>query len=193
MRILIAALISEGILLMASVLIALFFELRITWNISARGVVFGLLLALPPLVINQLVWRYSDSHPHSVYARFSREVVIPLCRQIDLVTAAIVAILSGVCEEIFFRGALDSLINTHLGLVASCTFTSITFAAVHFIGNFKRYGSIIPFYTAMGAYLWGAKYLTDSLASVSILHGVYNFVVILVVKQTSRALHESTT
>jgi membrane protease YdiL (CAAX protease family) len=191
MRILIAALISEGFLLLGAIIIGVFFDLSVPWNFSARALIVGLLLTIPPLFLNQILWRYSDTHPNSIYGRFSREIITPFCRQIDLGTAIIVAILSGTCEEIFFRGALDSLVQAQLGIAASCIITSILFAAVHFIGNFKRYGSMIPLYTAMGTYLWAAKHLTDSVAAVSVIHGLYNFIVIMLVKRTSRELHES--
>ena len=73
----------------------------------------------------------------------------------------------------------------YLGPIGSCLVTSLLFASVHFIGSFKRYGGMLPLYTAMGVYLWLAHYLTQSLAAVAVLHGLYNFTVILLVKRAN--------
>lgn len=182
MRILIAAALSEGLLLIAAAIILSLTDLTVAWNAHWRNIALGLALVIPPLAINQGLWRYSDARPDSIYGRFSREIVVPLCRQMNLPISLTVAVLSGVCEEVFFRGALNYLCMYYIGNLPSCILTSAVFAAMHFIGNFKRYGGMLPLYTAMGVYLWTAHYYTDSLAAVAVLHGAYNFVVITIVR-----------
>lgn len=183
MRILVAAVISEGILVALALTLQWVFSLQIAWNPQPSRIAWGLILVLPPLALNHILWRYSEQHPNSVYQRFSQEVIIPLCRRVSWQVAVLIAILSGVCEELFFRGALHQLISRHFGFAVSCAATSLLFASVHFIGSFKRYGKMIPLYTAMGAYLWFVQYALDSLAAVAVLHGVYNFIVIMMVKR----------
>jgi membrane protease YdiL (CAAX protease family) len=182
MKILLAAAISEGLLLVFALAAIYLANLNCPWNLTSANVAIGLILALPPLVANHLLWRHSDRYPHSIYGRFSREVVTPLCRNMSLPVAVSVAILSGTCEELFFRGAVNLMLAAYLGTAVACLISSALFAAMHFIGNFRRYGGMLPLYIAMGVYLWFAHHLTDSLASVAILHGVYNFVVIQLVK-----------
>jgi membrane protease YdiL (CAAX protease family) len=182
MRILIAAAISEGLLLIAAAVIINLAQLTVPWNANWRTVALGLALTIPPLAINQVLWRYSDVRSDSIYGRFSREIVAPLCRQMNLPISLSVAILSGVCEELFFRGALNYLCLQYTGGILSCIITSIVFAAMHFIGNFKRYGGMLPLYVGMGVYLWAAHYYTRSLAAVAVLHGTYNFIVITLVR-----------
>jgi len=182
MRILLAAIISEGLLLALALALAYFANLTIDWRWSQRAVIQGLALTIPPLLGNHILWNYSDRNPHSIYGRFSREIIVPLCRHMRLGLAAAVAILSGICEELFFRGSLNYLCISYLGVISACIVTSILFAAMHFIGNFKRYGEMIPLYTAMGVYLWFAHFCTGSLAAVAILHGAYNFIVITAVR-----------
>ncbi len=182
MRVLIAATVSEGILVILAFLIILAADLTIVWNTTIITAAQGTLLTIPPLIINALLWRYSESHPDSVYGRFSREIIVPLCRQMNTMTTCVVAALSGVCEELFFRGALNYLCYQHLGLGAACAITSILFALVHFVGNFKRYGAMIPIYLVMGVYLWAVHYWTSSLAGVALTHGLYNFLVITTVR-----------
>jgi membrane protease YdiL (CAAX protease family) len=45
---------------------------------------------------------------------------------------------------------------------------------------------MIPLYTAVGGYFWLVYHYTESLAAVAILHGVYNFIVILTVKRLEK-------
>lgn len=182
MRILVAAVISETLLLGAALLMSYLSGHSHAWNASVVSVLWGVVWTVPPLIVNHILWRYSDRHPDTIYGRFSREIVTPLCRAMTLRVAIVVAVLSGVCEELFFRGTLNALISAHLGTAASCILTSFLFAGVHFIGNFTRYGAMLPLYTAMGMYLWSVHYVSGSLATAAVTHGVYNFVVILLVK-----------
>jgi membrane protease YdiL (CAAX protease family) len=182
MKVLVAAVISEGLLVVGALLILLLTESTLTWNFSLRTAIQGSLLTIPPLIMNALLWRYSQSHPYSVYARFSNEIIVPLCRHMKIMTTLIVAALSGICEELFFRGALNYLCCEHLGVIAACVVTSVLFALIHFIGNFKRYGAMIPIYVIVGVYLWCVHYGTQSLYAVAITHGLYNFIVITLVR-----------
>lgn len=183
MRILLAAFISEGILLALSLAISFLFNYPILWNPSWRAIIVGLTLIIPPLIVNNILWRYSETNHGSIFYRFSQEVIIPLCRHITPISAIIVAILSGVCEELFFRGALNSLCTRLVGVELALVSTSLIFAATHFIGSFKRYGAMIPLYTAMGAYLWLVHFYSGSLTAVAVCHGAYNLVVILLTRR----------
>jgi membrane protease YdiL (CAAX protease family) len=187
MRILIAAVVSEGILVFLAVLMQLIFNVRVHWNPGLQELGLGLTLVLPPLIGNHFLWKYAERATSSVFNRFSREIILPLCRQITWPIAVVVAILSGICEEWFFRGALNSVMLNALGKVPSCMITSVLFALVHFIGSFKRYGGMVPLYTVMGIYLWYVHNRTDSLAAVALLHGVYNFTVIMLVRRSCYA------
>jgi membrane protease YdiL (CAAX protease family) len=186
MRILVAALISEGLLVTLGLLAAWTLSLGIEWNISVRMGAYGIALAIGPLLINYFLWRRTLANPDSVYARFSREIITPLCRQISIPTAISVAILSGSCEEYFFRGVLSAAIARHSYLSVACVVSSILFAAIHFIGSFKRFGGMMPLYTAMGIYMWLAAYLSGSLFCAAMLHGSYNLAAILQIKFRDR-------
>jgi len=183
MRIITAAFISEGLLLLAGYALVRLLSLHIDWDPSLRAVVLGVILTLPLLCANEIAWRRSMSYPTSTYSRFSRQIIIPLCKATPPFSALIVAILSGGCEEFFFRGALHSAIILYLPAWTSCVITSVLFATVHFIGNFKRFGAMIPLYTVVGVYLWLVAWLTSSLVCAAVLHGVYNFAVILRVRK----------
>jgi membrane protease YdiL (CAAX protease family) len=186
MRILIAALISEGLLVALGMVVAWAFSLNTQWNISARMAAYGVALASGPLLVNYYIWKQSLANPDSVYSRFSHEIITPLCRQISIPTALSVAILSGGCEEYFFRGVLSAALSHHSSLPVACLFSSIMFAGIHFIGNFKRFGGMMPLYTAMGIYMWLAAYFSGSLFCAAVLHGSYNLAAILQIKFRER-------
>jgi len=189
MKILVAAIVSESFLVVLSLVMTSIWGFSLVWNGSAVMWITGALLAIPPFILNELLWRRCVKHSESVYARFSREVIVPLCRHISFSGAILIAVLSGLCEEIFFRGSLNLLITRYLGAVSACVLTSVLFAAVHFIGNFQRYGGMLPLYILMGAYLWGVWFATQSLACVAVAHGVYNFAAILRVKLATDPTH----
>jgi membrane protease YdiL (CAAX protease family) len=146
----------------------------------------GLLAAIPLLMGNALLWRWAILNPTSVYARFSKEVVVPLCQQIPPRDALIIGILSGVGEEALFRGALNNLMASWLGSYMALLLTSLAFACVHFIGNFRRYGGMVPLYTAVGALLWLESSLTGSLGAAAVTHGFYNFCAIVWINRMTR-------
>jgi membrane protease YdiL (CAAX protease family) len=184
MRILTAAVISEGLLVVFALLLQNALGINSLWNPSYSALLGGLVLTIPPLIANHLLWRYAERTPNSLYYQFSREVIAPLCRQATLPIAVTIAVLSGICEEWFFRGTVGPCCERIFGPLGSCALTSVVFACVHFIGSFKRYGGMIPLYTIMGIYLWTAHRLTGSLAAVALLHGLYNFIVIISVRRT---------
>lgn len=186
MKILVAALISEGLLVVLGLLLVWALGIEVRWDTSVRMATYGVTLALPPLILNHYLWRRTRDYSHSVYRRFSREIIDPLCRQISIPTAMIVAILSGACEEYFFRGALSGAITRYSSPPVACAISSLLFAGIHFIGNFKRFGGMMPLYTLMGIYIWLVSYLSGSLFCVAVLHGSYNLAAILQVKLRHR-------
>jgi membrane protease YdiL (CAAX protease family) len=178
---------SELALVILSYGIAFLSGLQLRWNLGFFYTWIGLLAAIPLLVGNALLWRWALLNPSSVYARFSREVVVPLCKQIPPRDALIIGVLSGIGEEALFRGALNNLIVSWLGTSVALILTSLAFACVHFIGNFRRYGGMIPLYTAVGALLWVECAVTGSLAAAAITHGFYNFCAIAWINRTAQS------
>lgn len=183
--ILLVAIVSEAILVVIAYLVAYAFSLDIVWNPSARAIALGIAAALPLLIGNHLLWRWTHNNPDSVYARFSREVVVPLCRRVTPAQAFWIGILSGLGEEALFRGSLNLVVIKGAGLWIALIVSSVAFACVHFIGSFKRYGGMIPLYSAVGGVLWLVWFLTDSLAAAAATHATYNFIAIVAIGRQS--------
>jgi membrane protease YdiL (CAAX protease family) len=181
--ILMLAVISEVVLVLIAYVTAWVLSLEITWDVSFEALLIGAAAAAPLLVGNHLLWLWTESNPDSVYARFSREVVVPLCKRVSAVDALLIGILSGIGEEVLFRGTLNMLFIRWGGLWFAIILSSIAFAWVHFIGNTKRYGGMIPLYTGVGAALWFVWYTTDSLAAAAATHATYNFLAIVWIRR----------
>ena len=185
--IMVAAILTEGLLVIISYPVLWLSSREIAWNFSVLAASIGLASALPLLIINHLLWRVSLTKPRSVFARFSSEVIVPLCRQITPSNAFVIALLSGFGEELFFRGALNQLILKYSDLFTAALLSSVLFAYIHFIGNMRRFGWMMPLYSCVGLYLWLVHYYTDSLFAVVITHATYNFLAILWIRRSTRA------
>ena len=189
--ILAVAVISEAVLVLIAYLLAYSFSLDIAWAPSPRAFALGVAAAFPLLLGNHLLWRWTQSNPDSVYARFSREVVVPLCRRVTPSQALWIGILSGLGEEALFRGSLNLLLIRWNGLWIALIVSSVAFAWIHFIGSLKRYGGMIPLYSAVGGVLWLIWFLTDSLAAAATTHATYNFLAILSIRRFSERSAQS--
>lgn len=183
--VLLVAIVSEVLLFLLAYTMAFFLSLDIAWNLSAHALVVGALWSIPLLIGNHLLWRWTLNNPDSVYSRFSREVVVPLCQRVSPFHALLIGILSGVGEEVLFRGSLNLWLIRSGGLWSALLISSVAFAWVHFIGSFKRYGGMIPLYSAVGGALWLVWFLTDSLAAAATTHATYNFLAILSIRALS--------
>lgn len=181
-QVLLAAIILEGLLTIVAYIGAGLFAIPIQWGISVQALGLGVVCCVPLLALNLLLMRWSAAHPDSVYARFGRSVIEPLCAILPPHLAAAVAILSGFGEELFFRGVLSPLLSGTFGWVAGAILSSALFAYAHFIGLMRDYGGMVPLYTAVGLYLWGVQEWTNSLCTTMTTHACYNFIAIAVVR-----------
>jgi len=179
------ATVSEAILVLLAYLVAYVFSVDLAWNPSLRSIFVGALASLPLVVGNHLLWVWTRTNPDSVYATFSREVVVPLCRRVTPFQALLIGVLSGVGEEALFRGSMNLVLTRWGGPVTALLISSLAFALIHFIGSFKRYGGMIPLYTAVGGVLWLVWLLTDSLAAAAATHATYNFIAIVSIRRMS--------
>lgn len=179
------AIVSEVALLVIAYAMAWAFSVELSWDVATPSLIIGVLAAVPLLIGNHLLWRWTERNPSSVYARFSREIIVPLCERVTPEQALLIGIFSGIGEEVLFRGTLNLLFIRVGGLTIALVLSSVLFAWVHFIGSTKRYGGMIPLYTAVGGALWLVWYFTDSLAAAATTHATYNFLAIVWIRHLS--------
>lgn len=177
-----AALLSEGLIIVVACAILWATATSVNLSISLSQSALGVIAALPLLGLNHILWVWSLGHPRSVFARFSSEVILPLCARISPALAILIAILSGFAEELLFRGALNQVLEQAGGALFAAAVSSALFSYVHFIGNLKRFGGMLPLYTVVGLYLWVVVEVTGSLVAAMITHGLYNFLAIVTIR-----------
>ena len=105
--------------------------------------------------------------------QFCDEVVRPLFAPCSVLDLAVISLLAGVGEEMLFRGVLQEVLsgwlNPWLGLAAA----SVVFGLFHPITP-----AYIVLAAAMGAYLGALWLATGNLLTVSITHGLYDFLIL---------------
>jgi len=183
--ILIAALITEGLVIIVAAILWGLFDLTISITPSWYAVRLGVLAAIPLLLLNEITLRYSQAFPSSTIARFSHEIVVPLCKNVSLGLAALLGILSGFGEELLFRGVLPPLITPYFGDYSAGLISSVLFAWVHFIGQELKFLTVIPIYIVVGFYFWWLYTITGDLVAVMVCHGLHNFLVINITRVRS--------
>lgn len=177
--ILLAALITEGLVTIVACILWGLFDIEIFWGDPLRGILFGVLWVIPLFIGNECLFSFITRNPSSIFARFSNEIVTPLCKAVPPALALVLGILSGFGEELLFRAVLLPLLTPVAGIYGAVLLSSALFAWVHFIGQERKYGPLIPLYTVVGIYFCGAFLLHGSVLPVMVCHGLYNFSVIL--------------
>jgi membrane protease YdiL (CAAX protease family) len=159
-------------------------ELHVQMPLDPTSVILGVLFTFPLLFVGiVLIENHSIGSKIPEYEFFRNEVVVPLCLALSPGGALLIALASGFCEELFFRGALLSALHERLGFIAAGLISSLLFAIVHFIGVVWRFRVLILLYTTAGVYLWLVAVYCGDLLSVMITHALYNYCVIRFVQK----------
>lgn len=148
-----------------------------SWNDFLLG-----LLATVPMLLFLAICYLSPSAAMRQIRSFLREFIGPYlnrCRGIDLL---LLALLAGVCEEVFFRGFLFLWLNTWNSVIAVMV-SNLLFAAAH---------AVTPVYAMLAGFL--GLYLTALLAADPtpnllipiIAHTLYDLVAFVVVLRDYR-------
>ncbi|WP_337173031.1 CPBP family intramembrane glutamic endopeptidase [Paludisphaera sp.] len=141
-----------------------------SWDLGAA--LLGAVLAVPPLVAMLTLLR----HPFGRFVqvkRFFEDELLPLLNNSRWGDLVLIAIATGVGEEMLFRGLFQPILASELGTPAAVLLTSIIFAALHPI-------SIPYFYVmlALGVYLGTVCVFSGNLLTSMTCHGAYNFLLL---------------
>lgn len=141
-----------------------------------KGVVIGFLTLAPNALLVALNGLIPLPLPESVLAMEARTEAFTLAIVsaenvwVYLLNVVVVAIVPALCEELFFRGALQPLLvrffrNAHAGILA----TALIFSLIHF----QSAGFIPRFF--LGAILGYLAYISGSIWSAVAMHFANNF------------------
>lgn len=181
-HILFVGLLSEGLLLAFALGWISLRELQITLELTPFDMYFSGLLALPLVIINFGFMRFSQRrHPNGTVEKFRREILHPIAQELSPSGALIISLSAGMAEEALFRGALFQEL-LFFGVYPAVVLSSAIFAYVHFIGQVRNYWPLLPIYFLMGVILCLLVLQQENLTGAIVLHTVYNFFAILLLK-----------
>ena len=87
---------------------------------------------------------------------------------------AVISLLAGVCEEVFFRSVFQGGLARHIGTIPALVVASVIFGCFHLVT--KTYAVIA---TLIGAYLGVLWLAAENLLAPITTHAVYDFVALV--------------
>jgi membrane protease YdiL (CAAX protease family) len=84
---------------------------------------------------------------------------------------AVISLLAGVCEEVFFRSVIQGGLARHIGTISALALASVIFGVFHLVT--KTYALIAAL---IGAYLGILWIVVGNLLAPVATHAVYDFV-----------------
>lgn len=180
-----AALVCEGLLLVTAFIFSVLFDIPLYAEFEIPLIGLGLIAAFPLIGGNIAFSQFASARPAKfpTFNRFLKELIEPLCQELPVSAAFVVAMLSGVCEELFFRGVLQTFLSEFLGLVPAIVIINGFFAVIHFVGRLRDFWKLIPFYFFCGVYFSVLTYATADLTASIVAHGLNNFIAVLYVRR----------
>ena len=145
---------------------------QIRWSPAAAG--WGLVATVPMIALMWLL-RQVRTGPFGRLNRVVDEFVVPLFAGISLGQIAAIALVAGTCEELLFRGTIQTALAGWLGLAAAVVLTNVLFGLIHFVTPLYAVWAAI-----IGAFFSGLWWYFDrNLLTPIVAHAVYDFVALV--------------
>jgi len=167
----------EGALLFAALIWAWWRE--IAWDFTFQtGHVLPLIASLLLLALINLIcfspspkWKWKEE-----FSQFLELFVLPLARDLGPGSALLLAVASGIAEELFFRGVLIEELTSLTGsMLAGQLAAALIFSVVHFGPSTSRFPKVVLVYWLAGLVLGISYSLSGTLAVPILAHAIYNF------------------
>jgi membrane protease YdiL (CAAX protease family) len=176
------ALWSEGALLFLS--LPWILAPQSTGSISPlAALAIGMMSTIPLLVAMSALSRLVEGLKPLKNSQFGEQLrdlqqnfIFPLSRALNDFQILAVALLSGIGEEVFFRGLLPWLLEDITPQAVSVICSSFLFALLHFVGNFRRFSRLISIYVIAGVYLSLLYIFSQSILVPITCHACFNFI-----------------
>jgi membrane protease YdiL (CAAX protease family) len=149
-------------------------------RVNGRDTALGAAASVPMLALFVVCVRWPLG-PLARIKDFADEVVRPLFAPCTVLELALIAMLAGVGEELFFRGFLQGLAGRWLTPWGGLLAASVLFGLMHPITP-----AYIVLAAALGAYLGWVQLATENLLVVIVAHSVYDWLALLYVAREPR-------
>jgi len=172
----------EGGLLLVSMLLLDYSvaELWANMELSWKATAYALLLCLPMFAAlyftMQSLWE-----PVSRLRKEIDEKILPIFSKCKLIDLALIALLAGIGEELFFRGWLQSVLVNKSGVLLGILIASAIFGLLHYLSTAY---AIYAFIT--GIYLGLIHQISGNLYVVMAIHALYDFVALVYLVRKSK-------
>jgi uncharacterized protein len=137
-------------------------------------VLFGLAATLPLLALFFACLRWPVG-PLGRIKRFADEVIRPLFSSCTILDLAVIGLIAGIGEELFFRGFLQPWLVESWGPWAGIAAASVIFGLFHPITRLYAVWA-----TLVGVGLGILAYWRENLLAAILAHGLYDFVALWV-------------
>ena len=144
-------------------------KFSLSWSATA----YALLLCLPTFATLYFAVR-SEWEPLSRLRKEIDEKIVPIFAKCKIIDLAVIALLAGVGEELFFRGWMQGALTNRFGVWLGILIASAIFGFAHYLS--PTY-AIYAFLT--GLYLGVIYQLSGNLFIVITIHGVYDFIALV--------------
>ena len=162
----------EVSLLFAAVMLAFFIGQPLFGDLRwcLRDLWVGILASLPLLAL--FFWVLHSSLPAlERLDEFLETHVRTIFETWPMWQLAVISLLAGVCEEVFFRSVIQGGLARHIGTIPALALGSVIFGVFHLVT--KTYALIATF---IGAYLGILWIVVGNLLAPIATHAVYDFV-----------------
>ncbi|BAW80802.1 abortive infection protein [Candidatus Nitrosoglobus terrae] len=152
------------------------------FTISGHALIWAIVGSFPLILFFMLFYRFPIG-PLRPIKEFLIKTIAPYLNTCHWYDLLLVALLAGVCEELFFRGFLQLWIESSSGTLMGLLGSNLIFALAHSIT--KTYALIAGL---IGVYLGFLLDVSEqrNLFIPMVVHTLYDFLALIVIVQSSR-------
>jgi uncharacterized protein len=152
---------------------------QVRWSAAAAG--WGLAATVPMIALMYLL-RQVRRGPFGRLNRVVDELVMPLFAGITIGQIGAIAVVAGTCEELLFRGTIQTSLAGWLGLAAAIGVTNVLFGLIHFVTPLYAIWAALT-----GAFFSGLWWYFDrNLLTPIVAHAVYDFAALVYLTRQGR-------
>ncbi|MHB1035789.1 MAG: CPBP family intramembrane glutamic endopeptidase [Pirellulales bacterium] len=140
---------------------------QVDWNAAAAGL--GILASLPPLLVFLLCHHFPVG-PFRQMKQIVDEMLLPLFEECSLLNLALISLVAGLGEELFFRGVIQDGMAARVGVWPAIAVAAVLFGLAHPITT--TYAVVAGL---IGVYLGWIRVESDNLLVPIVAHAAYDF------------------
>ncbi len=169
-------LLSEGLLLLIGSAWLFVWPEHIGKLFDTNALVLGLLTALPLFAVNFFLGHFAERTRALVeFSKFRKRYVAPICSNLTAADALFIALLSGIAEELLFRGLLLHALLEILPFYLAHGLVAVLFAYVHLLWKVKEFPLVFVLYIVAAVILGALVEVSGSLTAPIACHACFNF------------------